>query len=169
MQIPKRRHQLLKIQQDEGIAYLTPAAIKRMQEDIVRLERVDRPKIVEDLSFALKLGDLSENAEYQDAKARLGRIDGRIFGLKERMKRAVAIESGSDEDGKIRIGSTVLLAVDGKQRSYQIVGSHESNPSQGRISYMSPLGTELIGHAAGESVSIEANGKNVSYGIIEVT
>lgn len=168
MQIPKRRSQLLKIQDDDNIAvYLTPHALERLKRLLSDLER-ERPSVVEDLRIAVQKGDLSENAEYQDAKARLGRIDGRIFSTKEKIKNAVMIEKGPDASGRIRLGSTVVLSVNGRQKTYSIVGPQESNPTQGRISHISPLGAALIGHVVGDSVKLETENGEVMYGVVEV-
>jgi transcription elongation factor GreA len=166
MQIPKRRHQLLHIREDEGAYYLTPAAKERMERDLHDLENVQHPRAVEDVSIAVQKGDLSENAEYTEAKARLARIDGRIFSIKERLKRVVLIEK--DGSGTILLGSTVLLWVNGKQKSYTIVGPHETNPAQGRISHQSPLGVALLHHVAGDTVHLETEQGIVEYQIIEV-
>lgn len=127
---------------------LTPEALERLKRTLERLQKEERPKIVVDLSHALTLGDFSENAEYQDAKARLSRIDGRIFSLQERIRRAIVIEGGSSE--QIGIGSTVAFVLAGKEKTYRIVGSQESDPSRGNISYHSPLGAVLIGKRVGQ-------------------
>lgn len=127
---------------------LTPEALERLKRTLERLQTRERPKIVEDLSHALTLGDFSENAEYQDAKARLSRIDGRIFGLQERIRNAVVIRPGPADT--VGIGSTVELSLAGKEKTYRIVGSQESDPSRGNISYHSPLGAALIGKRAGD-------------------
>lgn len=166
MQIPKRRSQMLRKQDDDSAVYLTPGAIQRLKEDIVRLEKIERPKIVVDLSHALSLGDFSENAEYQDAKARLSRIDGRIFSLKERLKRAVVIEGGSSD--RVGLGSTVTVLVNGKEKTYQIVGPHESNPTRGRISHVSPLGSALRDHNVGDEIELKTENGFVSYQIKKI-
>lgn len=167
MQIPKRRSQMLQ-KREEQDNYITAEKLERMKRDVYELEKLQRPKVVEDLAFAREQGDLSENAEYQDAKAKLGRIDGRLFSLKERIKNAVVIEQGSGLSGVIQIGSTVIISGSGKEKAYQIVGSQESNPSKGMISRHSPLGSALLGHGAGETVVVDINGNTIEYLIIEV-
>ena len=168
MQLPKR-----KSQQDRqaleitGPEYLTAQGVENLKRTLKRLEEDERPKIVEDLQFGLSLGDFSENAEYQDAKARLSRIDGRIFGIKERLKRAIVIEEGSS-DGKIHLGSHVVVSVNGKQKDFHIVGPRESDPMKGRISHVSPLGEALIGKGVGESVTVQTPNGPVLYGVVEV-
>lgn len=167
MQIPKRRSQLLR-KHEERDNYLTPEKIERLKQDLERT-RIERPKIVEDLANAMKLGDFSENAEYQDAKARLSRMDGRIFNLKERIKNAIPIEIDPTMAGKVQVGSTVTLEVAGQRRVYEIVGSQESDPTRGRISRVSPLGSALLGCAIGEKVQVETGAGTKEYLIVEIS
>ena len=168
MQVPRRRSQSLRIRDNDDLTvHLTPSALEHLKKLLIDLGH-ERPQAVEDLRIALQKGDLSENAEYQDAKARLMRIDGRIFSTKEKIKNAVLIEQGPDDSGRVRLGSTVVVSVDGRQKMYSIVGPQESDPAKGRISHVSPLGAALIGHAVGETVTIETENGAVMYGIIEV-
>jgi transcription elongation factor GreA len=131
------------------------------------LENRQRPQAVKDVSTAVQKGDLSENAEYHEARARLSRTDTRIFNLKEKLKTAVIIEKGSD-DGRVKIGSTVVLEVNGKQRTYEILGSLETDPSRNRISHESPLGSALLDHKVGDTVTVKTPSGEVTYAIIEV-
>lgn len=148
--------------------HLTVAAVERLRRDLRDLEERQRPQAVEDLSRARDMGDLSENAAYHEAKSRLGRIDGRIFSLKERIRNAVIIEAGPNTDGLVQIGSTVVISSDGGRKIYQILGSQETNPSLGRISHLSPIGSALIGRGAGETVVVKIRDKEVVYRIDEV-
>lgn len=162
MRLPKRRHQILGLgHQDDAVVYLTSEGEQRLRSQLSNVKNVQRPKAVTDVSEALQKGDLSENAEYQEAKARLARIDGRIFSITDRLKRVVRISNHTDASEKIQIGSTVLVEVGGKQKTFRIVGPHESNPTRGRISYRSPLGAALLGHGIGELVEVQMPGGNV--------
>lgn len=168
MQIPKRRSEMLRRASGKDESnYITAAAYRRI-ENTVRDLQEQRPRAVEDLSRAREMGDLSENAAYTEAKGRLGRIDGRILGLKERLKRAIIIQPGADSSGRVRIGSTATVTVGGKEKKYEILGSLETDPARGRVSHLSPLGAALLGHGAGESVTVKANGKEIVYRIINV-
>lgn len=172
MQLPTRKSQQLRQHQhdDERASdLLTPTALERLKETLTRLETVDRPTAVEDVSRSVQLGDLSENAEYQEAKSRLARTDGRIFSLKERIKRAILIQPSSDLSGRVHLGSTVTVEVDGTRKTYRLVGPSESNPAQGRISHLSPLGSALMNHIAGEQVTITLADHKVTYRIHAVT
>ncbi|MCC7357179.1 transcription elongation factor GreA [Candidatus Uhrbacteria bacterium] len=168
MQVPKRRAQLLKIHEPEAVTYLTQDGIRRLQDTIEDLEKRQKPLIIEDLSAALAKGDLSENAEYSDAKARLGRIEGRIFSLKQRLKNVVEIQHGASHDGRVQIGSLVTVLVNGKERKYTIVGTQETQPAAGRISHQSPLGRALLDTKIGDKVSVEAPEQTIEYIILGV-
>ncbi len=140
-----------------------------MKRTVERLKKIERPKIVQDLQHALSLGDFSENAEYHDAKHRLSKIDGRIFSLGERIKNAIIIPKGGEGDGIISLGSTVEVEVNGETKTYTILGPQEADPSRGHISHLSPLGSQLIGRKAGETVEITMpNGDVRAMAIISV-
>lgn len=163
MRLPVRKSQQLRRRDDEGPIPLTPEGILRLEDDLKRLESVERPRAVEDVSVAVAKGDLSENAEYQEAKSRLARIDGRIFSITDRLKRAVTIEKGASD--RVELGSSVTVVADGKRKTYLIVGPSESNPSHGRISHVSPLGSALIGNSVGDVVTVSTERGDVEYRI----
>lgn len=164
MQIPKRKPGKYAGPADD---HLTHAAIKKLQEDLVRLEQA-RPAAVEELRRTREMGDLSENAAYTAAKGRLLGMDIRAQEIKERLKNAIPIRHGAGPGGTVRLGATVTLTVNGKERVYDIVGAQEADPASGAISYHSPLGARLIGRRAGETVTVTVNGREVVYGIVEV-
>lgn len=163
MRLPVRKSQQMRPRDDEGPVPLTAGGVRRLEADLKRLEVVERPRAVEDVSIAVAKGDLSENAEYQEAKSRLARIDGRIFSIRERLKRVVIIEKTATD--RVELGSSVTVVVDGKRKTYLIVGPSESNPSQGRISHVSPLGSALLGRIVDDVVSIPTERGNVEYRI----
>lgn len=168
MRLPQRRSQMM-VKHGPETDHLTEQAVNRLKRTLYELENVERPKIVVDLSHALTLGDFSENAEYQDAKARLSRIDGRIFGLQQRIKNAIVIKQGSS-DGRIGLGSTVDVIIKGKQKTYRILGPQEADPSKGRISHLSPLGSALLGKTTGDIVEyLTPNGAKTHVEVISVT
>lgn len=162
MRIPMRKAEKDKrALSDDGPIFLTPAGIKKMEQQIVELT-AKLPSLAQEVRRTQEMGDLSENAAYQAAKQELRRTDSRIFTLKERLKRAVAIEKSDSES--VQLGSTVVLEVDGNQKTFEIVGPHETNPMKGRISHVSPLGSALTGKSKDETISL--NGKD--YRIIEI-
>lgn len=169
MQVPRRRsEQHHKYQRPSDVDhFLSAAAIARFRDELARLEK-ERPKAAEDVARYKEMGDLSENAAYTEAKAQLRRINGRIESVKERLKRAVVIDESAGAAGVVRVGATVTLRSNGQEKTYQIVGSQEADPSRGRISHLSPLGQLLIGKKAGDRVERDAGGKTVEVEIVSV-
>lgn len=167
MRVPRRKSEDLRRSGRSDDNLLTAEAIERLKRTLRRLEE-ERPAVVEDLTAAREMGDLSENAAYTEAKSRLGRIDNRILSIKERLKNAVLIEAGPDQTGRVQIGATVTVETNGRQRSFRIVGSQETRPGAGLISHQSPLGSALLGRQAGETVAVQLDNRTVEYRIIEV-
>lgn len=169
MRLPQRKseqlHQSKQVPEDR---YLTASAIKRMKMEVEKLIKHERPAAAAEVRRLAELGDFSENAAYQMAKGQLRRINARITTLEERLKSAIPIVEGSGASGKVRIGSTVVLRSQNREFTFQILGSQETNPSRGFISYLSPLGSLLLRHAAGEMVVLKAGGKEVEYKIVEI-
>jgi transcription elongation GreA/GreB family factor len=166
MRIPMRRSQQLKKHDDSGDVHLTTEGLRRLHDEIRRLEG-QKPQAIEDVVRTGQFGDFSENAEYQEAKFRLRRIDARIFQLKERLKRVRVIEKPK-EDGTVQIGSRVTVEANEKQTAYEIVGPNEANPSRGRVSYLSPLGAALLGHEVGDEVKMRTEDRERIYRILEI-
>jgi transcription elongation factor GreA len=168
MQLPLRRSQRNKIHDDEGPLYLTVAGIKLKEKELERLEKRDQPRAVEDVSVAVAKGDLSENAEYHEARGRLSHIQARVFALKDQLRRAVTINETQGPSGRVQIGSTVVLEQEEKEKTYQIVGPQETNPSRGRISHLSPLGAALLGKKVGEDVIIKTDASETTYKVTSI-
>jgi len=168
MRVPTRRSEVLVQSKKVSDDYLTPGAIQRMKDEIDRLEKVERPVAAEELRRCAAMGDLSENAAYSYAKAQLRRINGRIDSLKLRVANAIPIASGTGTDGRVRIGSRVRVKINGREMSFEIVGAQETNPLRGRISYLSPIGSALMGKARDESAVVATQGGEVEYAIIDV-
>ncbi len=166
MQVPKRKPGKYAPGPDDY--HLTPEAVQKLKEELVRIETIIRPKAVEELRRTREMGDLSENFAYSAAKAKLGGLDMRVFEINEKLNNAIMIRRGPASDGSVRIGASVELEVNGKTKIYDIVGSQETNPGTGAISYLSPLGAALVGKKAGQTVVISANGRSVSYRLIAV-
>ncbi len=166
MQVPKRKPG--KYAPGPADYHLTHEAIRKLREELERIETHVRPRAVEELRRTREMGDLSENFAYTAAKGKLLGLDTRIMEIKDRLKNAVPIAHGAAKDGSARIGATVTVEVNGKRRVFDIVGSQEAAPGSGSISYLSPLGAALMGRKAGERAAIEANGKRVEYLVIEV-
>src|SRR5262249_32681385 len=135
---------------------MTPEGHKRLVEELKHLKSVERPKNVQDIEEARAHGDLSENAEYTAAKERQSHIAGRIVELEDRIARAQVIDPSKIDHRKIVFGATVRLSdVDsGDEVTYQIVGGHESDVRQGKISIESPIAKSLIGKELNDVVKV---------------
>ena len=168
MQLPKRRSQQQRPDDGDAVIYLTEDGLRRLKDQMDRLKKFDEPTAIKDVSEAVQKGDLSENAEYQEARARLTRIQNRLVHLEDRLHRVVLIQSGEGNE-EIQIGSTVVVETEhGVRKTFEIVGPNETNPARGRISYLSPIGAALMKHRKSDEVTIEIGGKQVMYRVIGI-
>lgn len=135
--------------------YLTHDGLQQIKEELRLLKTVRRPEIAEKIERAKELGDLSENAEYHEAKEEQGFIEGRIIELEAMVNSAVVVSAPTDAR-HVEIGNTVRVRLDGTERTFAIVGANEARPGNGKISHESPLGRALLGRAAGDEVDIQA-------------
>lgn len=160
---------------DDGPIHVTEEGFRRIQERLERLKS-SLPNFINETRRTAAYGDRSDNAEYKDAKSTLRRTHRQILGAQNQIKRAVIIASGPNASGKIQLGSTVILEmvsadlpqVNGEKKTFQILGSHETNPALGRISYLSPLGAALMNHVKGDTVTIQVGSGSKEYKILEV-
>ncbi len=166
MQIPRRQSDKLKIW-DDGPIYLTADGLARLQEKLERMQR-DLPALAVEAERTAAYGDRSDNAEYKDAKANLRRTRFGILEIQEQLKRISVIEPGPSATGAVKIGSTVVLVVDGVEKTFYIVGPRETDPGRGRISHQSPLGVALMGRMAGDEVTLQAAKGARVYRLLEV-
>lgn len=147
--------------------YVTKEGLEKLQAELFELKKHRRPDLISRLETAKALGDLSENAEYHEAKDALAFAEGRIREL-ELMLNDVRIIEDAASGGAIMIGSTIEVEANGNRKTYQIVGSTEANPVAGRISNESPLGAAFIGKKKGDEVPVEAPNGRVIYTIVDV-
>ncbi|HBL39495.1 TPA: transcription elongation factor GreA [Candidatus Uhrbacteria bacterium] len=169
MQVPKRRGEEEARRKRVHDDYVTPEKIVAMERQLERLKKTERPAAIAETQRLAEMGDFSENVGYQISKANLRRINGKIMTLEERLKTAILIERGASADGVVRIGSTVAVVVDGIQKSYEILGSSETDPTRDRISHLSPLGRALLGHRAGDEVTLATLVGEKIYHLVTVT
>lgn len=146
---------------------LTKAGYEKIEEELERLKSVDRPRVIEQIKNARELGDLSENADYHDARERQSFVEGKIQELEEKLKHAQVVETGSGSS-QIAVGHKVTLVCAGKEEVYEIVGENESDPGSGKISVGSPIARALLGKKAGEEVIIEVPVGKKEYKILKV-
>ena len=134
---------------------ITPDGYKRLQDELERLWREDRPKVVNEVADAAAMGDRSENAEYIFGKKKLREIDRRIGYLSKLLQRLTPTPTTRNKGDRVRFGCTVTVADEnGKEKTYQIVGEDEVEAAHGKISMKSPLGMALLEKKVGAIVVV---------------
>ncbi len=135
---------------------MTQKGYQRLMEELKRLKGVERPKVVQEIEEARGHGDLSENAEFHAAKERQSLLDVQIREIEDRLARAQVIEISKLSGDRVVFGATVTLADGdtGDNVVYQIVGDHEAEPKNGKISISSPIARALIGKSEGDEVQV---------------
>ena len=146
---------------------LTQEGLEKLKKELEVLVNERRKEVIERIQEAVAHGDLSENADYAQAKEEQAFIEGRIQELEEMIKNAEIIKSNGNK-GVVSIGSTVKIAANGKEKTYTIVGSNEANPAEGRISNESLVGQKLIGAKPGDKVDVETPGGKIKYEVLEI-
>jgi transcription elongation factor GreA len=155
------------VRQGSGPTHLTAEGQERLEAELDELARVRRPETIARIRAARELGDLSENADYEAARKDQSFLEGRIQQLEDMLRNVVRVE-GSIGGNEVAIGSTVVVSARGSESTFTIVGSAESNPSAGRLSFTSPIGIALLGHRAGDDVVVHAPRGDVVYRIVEI-
>ena len=146
---------------------LTPDGAARLQAELDELVRVRRPEVVGRIRTAKEHGDLKENAEYHAAREEQSFLEGRIAALEARLRNAVIVTAPA-AGSRVGLGSVVTVDDDGESVRYTIVGAAEADPRSGRISSSSPVGRALLGHDAGESITVSTPAGERMYRIIAV-
>jgi transcription elongation factor GreA len=146
--------------------YLTPEGVERLQVELKHLITEERPRVAARIHDAKLDGDITENAEYEDAKQEQSFLEGRIATIEAQLKNAEVIEHPNGD--KVRIGSTVVISGPDGKETLTIVGSAEAAPREGRISNESPVGSALMGHKKGEEVIVNAPAGAVTYTLVSI-
>lgn len=131
---------------------VTKDGLKKLQDELHHLKTVRRREVAQAIQLAKEQGDLSENAEYVEAKEAQGLVEQRIAEFEAALKTAKVIEKAPDDS--VSVGDTVTVQWNGEEKSYTIVGPNEADPGAGRISNESPLGTSLLGKRTGDTAVI---------------
>jgi len=149
---------------------LTKSGKLEMEKELEYLKSVKRVEIADQIKIARGFGDLSENAEYTEARNEQSRIEGRITELEEILKNAVVVDDDDVKLDVVGIGTKVkLLDVEfNEEEEYQILGSTESDISKGNITNESPVGKALIGRKVGDVVDVDAPGGVVKFKILAI-
>ena len=151
--------------------YITPEGLARIRAEYDELFGVERPKIVETVSWAASLGDRSENADYLYGKRRLREIDRRLGYLARIMKQAKVVDPARQEArDQVRFGATVELADEHEsRRTLTIVGDDEADASSGRIGWSAPIARALIGARVGDERIVRLPAGEKSYEVMAIT
>lgn len=150
--------------------FITPQGFARLRAEYDELFGVERPKIVEVVSWAASLGDRSENADYLYGKKRLREIDRRLAHLARVMKAAKVVDPGTQATDEVRFGATVQLEdEDGGVRVVTIVGDDETDAGAGRIGWSSPMARALIGAKAGDEREVRLPAGEKSYAVTGIS
>ncbi len=149
---------------------LTKESFEALQEELKRLIREERPKVIQDIAEARAHGDLSENAEYDAAKHRQSFIEGRIIELQDKLARAYVVDLTNLKPDKVVFGATVTLydTASEEEITYKIVGEDEADIKQGKISCTSPVGKALIGHKLDDAVKVKVPSGLREYEVIDI-
>lgn len=145
---------------------LSREGLDKIEEELHELRTARRAEIAERIKYAKDFGEISENSEYEDAKNEQGMLEGRILTLERMIRNAMIIDSHHASKGQVGIGSVVTVEDDFGQQTFTIVGPAEVDVASGRISMESPVGRALLGHKAGDQVSVQTPGGARSMTIV---
>lgn len=160
-----------KMSENEKETILTKDGLRKLGEELEHLKGTRRKEIAERIKQAKAFGDLSENAEYDDAKNEQAFVEGRILQIEQMLRNARVIDNASVPSDAVSVGATVRLndLAAGSEITYMIVGSAEADPLRDRISNESPVGRALIGRKRGETVTVRVPAGTLKYTILEIT
>lgn len=145
---------------------LTKEGVAELEAELQTLI-AERGPVAERIKSARELGDLSENAEYQTAREEHDKLEGRISEIEHILRNVQLITK--PRGGKVQVGSTVKLKGDGGAKEFQVVGTVEADPLNGKISDESPIGQALLGKKLGESVEIVTPAETAAYKITDIS
>lgn len=147
--------------------YLNQETLEKLKKELEYLETIKRKEIAKQLGEAASFGDLTENAAYQQARESKELLERKILELKKKIEEAIVVKKPRKTD-YVQVGSTVLVESSGDKVDFKIVDPEEADPLQGKISYDSPLGRNLLNKSKGNVVEVETPGGKVKYKIIKI-
>lgn len=149
---------------------LSAERLEELKQELTYLKTVKEKEVADLIKEARSFGDLSENSEYDEAKNEQGKLYSRIAEVENILSNYVVIEENTDDTDVVVMGSkiTVKDAITGDEETYQVVGSQEADPMNGRISEESPFGKALLGKAVGEIAVVEAPAGNIEYEVVAI-
>lgn len=146
--------------------YLSKDKLEELKLELEDRQKVQRRAIASKISSALELGDLSENFEYHEAKEQAAQNEARILQIMEMIRSAKIV--GNTKGDTIEIGSTFVAVCNNVNKTFEIVGSSESSPMEGKISNESPLGQAFLGHKVNDDIEVELPSGSICYKITEI-
>lgn len=150
-----------------GVQYLSQQKYNQLKEELADIRQNKKPETAKRIDEARQMGDLKENAEYQAAREHMSWLESRAKEIDAILSHAEIVDQTVHSDAVI-IGSTVVVEVQGKEKTYMIVGAQEANPLEGKISNESPIGHALVGKKKGETVIVDLPAGKQSYIIKDV-
>ena len=149
---------------------MTAEGYRVLDDQLKQLKSVERPSVISAISEAREHGDLSENAEYHAAKERQGWIEGQIAEIEDKLSRAQVIDVSKLSGDQVKFGATVTVVDEDTEEEsrYQIVGEHEADVKQGKISVTSPIARAMISKEVGDVVEVNTPGGVKAYEILKV-
>ena len=147
---------------------LTQEGLGKLNDELKELVTKKRPDVIERIREAASHGDLSENADYAQAREEQSFIEGRIQEIEDMIKNAEIISTNNGHHNTVTIGSTIVIKAAGKERKYTIVGSNEANPKEGKISNESLVGKALLGHKTGDKFKVTTPAGETDYEIVSI-
>jgi len=149
---------------------LSAERLQELKDELTYLKTVREKEVADQIKEARSFGDLSENSEYDEAKNEQGKLYSRIAEIENIIANCVVIEENDTDPNTVRMGSRITVEdlEFNEQETYQVVGSQEADPMNGRISEESPFGKALLGRKVGDVVIVEAPAGNIKYKIVDI-
>lgn len=149
---------------------LTQQGLRKLEDELEHLKTVKRKEVAARIKASKEFGDLSENAEYEDAKNEQAFVEGRILQLEQMLRSARVIDNHDAPSDLVTVGSTVQLKdlATGETLAYMIVGSAEADPDHDKISNVSPVGKALLGRRKGDTVTVVVPAGKLRYSVLQI-
>jgi transcription elongation factor GreA len=156
---------------DRNQELVTPEGLEKLQTELTYLTEVRRKEVADRIRTAREFGDISENSEYDDAKTEQGLLERRISEIQRRIRNAKVVDPSEVNTDAVDLGTRVTLRVVGKEdqeRTFQIVGANESDPTSGKLSHASPVGRAVLKRRVGDKVTVSTPRGATEYEIVNV-
>jgi transcription elongation factor GreA len=156
---------------DKDRELVTPEGLEKLQKELSYLTEVRRKEVADRIRQARDFGDITENSEYDDAKTEQGLLERRISEIQRRIRNAKVVDPSEADTDAVDLGTRVTLRVvgkEGEERTFQIVGTNESDPTSGKLSHASPVGRAVLKRRVGDKVTVSTPRGATEYEIVNV-